>query len=195
MRVRSIAKKMTTFDKLLAEFSQLHEAIGMLEDVKILYQYVVENKFRNVLELGTLHGNSCRTFACAASTLPNTYITSIDIEKGCLDECLEKLKKDGTERFVTFKHKDSVKFLQEQQDNFWDCIFIDTDHRLIQTIAEIFLAGTKVKQNGGYIFMHDTGMLEVRQAIELLQKYRKVEHERFNTPAGLDLIIFREEFK
>jgi predicted O-methyltransferase YrrM len=182
---------MKTFDELLKEFSTLHESIGMLEDVKILYKYVTEKKFKNVLELGILHGNTCRTFACAAATLPDTHITSVDIEQGCVDVCKEKITHDGTYNYVTFYQSDSVKFLNNQPYYSFDCIFIDTDHRLTQTLAELFLAGTRVLQDGGHIFMHDTGMLEVQQAIDLFKHYRLIEHTRFQTPAGLDLIVLR----
>ncbi len=180
---------MKTFNELLAEFSTLHESIGMLEDVKILYQYITENKFKNILEIGILHGNTCRTFACAASILPDTCITSVDIEQGCIDVCREKIEHDGTDKYVKFYCSDSVKFLNQQPFFNYDCIFIDTDHRLTQTIAEIFLAGTRVLQNGGCIFMHDTGMLEVQQAIDLFKYYKFIKHVHFQTPAGLDLII------
>jgi hypothetical protein len=48
----------------------------------------------------------------------------------------------------------------------------------------------KVKQSGGHIFMHDTGMQEVREAIDVFSFYRKFKHTRFQTPAGLDLLEF-----
>jgi len=179
---------MKDWNELLSELGTLHESIGMFEDLKIFYEYTLKYKYNNILEIGILHGNSNRTFACAASVLPNTKITSVDIEQGCINECYAKLKNDGFEQYVTYVKSDSVKFLHQSNDNYWDCIFIDTDHRLTQTLAEIFLAGLKAKQNGGHIFMHDTGMQEVRDAIEVFKKYKKYKHTRFQTNAGLDLL-------
>ena len=179
---------MKTWNELLAEFSILHESIGMLEDLKVFHQYTTTKQYQNILELGILHGNSNRTFAFAASKLPNTYLTAVDIEQGCIDQCAAKTTNDGTRQYVTYIKSDSVKFLHQSNDNYWDCIFIDTDHRLTQTLAEIFLAGLKAKQNGGHIFMHDTGMQEVRDAIEVFKKYKKYKHTRFQTNAGLDLL-------
>jgi predicted O-methyltransferase YrrM len=180
---------MKTFKELLEEFKVVHVSLGMLEDVKLLYDYATGMKFQRILEFGVLHGNSTRTFASAASVTQNCHITSVDVEQGCIDEVSRKLKDDNLEKYVTFHKDNSIDFLLHQPNGAWDCIFIDTDHRFVQTVAELFLAGLKVKQTNGFIFMHDTNMGEVAQAIELFKSYVPCGHKHFNTPAGLDVII------
>jgi len=179
---------MKTFNKLLEEFKQIHTSMGMVEDVKLLYEYATKIRFPRVLELGVLHGNSTRTFACAAYEA-GSHITSVDIEQGCLDEVARKLKDDGLAEYVTFVNSDSVKFLMNQPSETWNCIFIDTDHRLTQTLAELFVGHDKLVE-GGYMFMHDTNMGEVVTSIEFYKKqFEPTIHRHFDTPAGLDLII------
>jgi predicted O-methyltransferase YrrM len=189
MWIRSFNEKMNNFINLIKELETLHSAKGMIGDLHCFYTYTKERNFKNVLEFGVLHGNSTRTWACAASELPDTHITSVDIEQGCLDETLEKLKNDGLDKYVTLIKSNSVDFLKVQPDDYYDCIFIDTDHRYAQTVTELFLAAKKVKQKGGFIFMHDTCMPEVREAIGLFKSYMPIKHYMLDTPAGLDILI------
>lgn len=174
---------------LLSEFETQHESRGMIDDLKLLYNSTVENKYKNILELGVLHGNSTRVFALAASILKNCNITSVDIEEGCCKEAYEKLKQYELEKYVKFVTSDSVEFLLDQDDDFFDCIFIDTSHTYKQTIVELFLAGLKVKQDGGHIFLHDVHMPNVSSAIELFMSYNKhLKYIKYHTPAGLEFI-------
>ncbi len=187
---------MKNFNELLLEFDSLHEAKGMLEDVKILYDYTITRGFQNILELGVMHGNSTRTFACAASNLPNTHVTSVDIEEQCCDEVSQRLQSDGLASFVTFVTSDSIEFLNKQPDDFYDCIFIDTTHEFKQTLCELFLASFKVKQHKGYIFMHDVAMPQVVTAIEAFMKCDpNCTFEKFSTPAGLGLVKINRKYE
>src|SRR4030067_2304146 len=176
---------MITFNELLKEFEVLHESIGMLPDVKLLHDYVKNNNLKEILELGILHGNSSRTFAVAASEI-NGHLTSVDIEQTCLDDVLQRLKKDGTENFVTLIEGDSIKFLLKQPDKKYDCIFIDTNHLFRQTIAEIAVAMLKINENG-YLFLHDTNQEGVSQAITIFMKYAsdRISFNNHQTNAGL----------
>lgn len=182
---------MITFNELLKEFEGLHESIGMLPDVKLLYDYVKNNNLKEILELGILHGNSSRTFAISASEIGG-HVTSVDIEQSCIDEVSQRLKKDGTENFVTFIESDSIKYLLKQPDEKYDCIFIDTNHLFRQSISEIAVALLKIKKNG-FLFLHDTNQEGVVQAITIFMKYAsdKVSFTNHPTNAGLGVMRFK----
>lgn len=182
---------MIDINDLIKEFENIHESKGMVEDIKILYKYAIENQYKNILELGILHGNSTKTFALAASKIPGCLFTSVDIEEYCIEEMKQKLKVYGLEKYVNFVNSDSVKFMESQPDKTYDCIFIDTSHSLNQTIAELFVAALKV-QPGGHIFMHDTAMPEICRAIEIFKQYTKLDFWNFSTPAGLGLIEMKK---
>lgn len=179
---------MIHFNELLKEFESLHESIGMLPDVKLLHDYVKNNNLKKILELGILHGNSSRTFAVAASEIGG-HVTSVDIEQSCLDEVLQRLKKDGTENFVTLIQNDSIKFLLKQSDEWYDCIFVDTNHLFRQTIAEISVALQKIKKSG-FLFLHDTNQEGVNQAITVFMNYasNNVIFTNHQTNAGLGVM-------
>lgn len=182
---------MITFNELLKEFESLHESIGMLPDVKLLHDYVVNNKLTEILELGILHGNSSRTFAVAASEIGG-HVMSVDIEKACIDDVSQRLKKDGTENFVTFVESDSIKFLLKTPDLTYDCIFIDTNHLYRQSIAEISVAMQKIEKDG-YLFLHDTNQEGVAQAITIFMKYvsDKISFTNHQTNAGLGVMRWK----
>lgn len=181
---------MKNINELLEEYKNVHLSMGMLDDVKFMHKFATENKFMNILELGILHGNSTRAFAIACSETGG-HLTSVDIEPACIDEVYQKIKDDGTLDFVTFKTADSIDFLYHQPDGYWDCIFIDTSHLLLQTIGEIFLAAQKVKQNGGYLLLHDTNQEGVDRALKLFLQYNSkcVTFQNHYTNAGLGVIV------
>lgn len=50
--------------------------------------------------------------------------------------------------------KDSLSFLRNQPDSFFDFIYVDTNHQYEQTVKELDLALFKIK-SGGFICGHD----------------------------------------
>jgi predicted O-methyltransferase YrrM len=178
---------MININDLIEEFENNHESKGMVEDCKILYRYAIENQYKNILELGILHANSTKVFALAAFQIPNCRFTSLDIEQYCIDEAKQRLQVYGLESFANFVNLDSVKFLETQPDGSYDCIFIDTNHELKQSLAELFLSALKSNK---HIFLHDTSMPGVMKSIETLRKFEpQYEIMNFPTPSGLGLVI------
>lgn len=187
---------MVDIHTLLSEFETQHESRGMIDDLRLLYNSTLENKYKNILELGILHGNSTRIFALAAKNLKKCKVTSVDIEEGCCKEVYEKLKQYNLEKYIEFVTSDSIEFLLDQPDNSFDCIFLDTSHTFKQTVVELFLCGIKIKQNGGHIFLHDIHMPGVSSAIDLFLSYNPhVEYRKYNTPAGLGFIVMKRRNK
>lgn len=184
---------MKAIDELIKEYLESYESKGMWNDSKILHDYVVERKLKNILEFGVLHGSTTRALAIAASKIEDSNYVSVDIEQGCIDEASAKLEEDGTLKYVKFVCSDSIKFLQSQPYNRWDLIFIDTDHTLRQTVAELFLAASRIKKDNGYVFMHDAHMDGVRQAGELFKFYNaeRFEDQYFQTDSGM--LMFRSK--
>jgi predicted O-methyltransferase YrrM len=184
---------MKTIEELLKEYLESYESKGMVNDAKILHDYVSERQLKNVLEFGVLHGSTTRALAIAASKVPECNYVSVDIEQGCIDEATRKLKEDGTENFVKFVCSDSIKFLQEQTPDFWDFIFIDTDHTIKQTIAELFMAGVCIKQKNGYIFMHDAHMDGVKNTASLFRSYVGDRFDSWFLPTDSGMFLFQSK--
>ena len=186
---------MNTIENLIKEYNDSFESRGMSLDALTLHNFVVTRKLKNILEFGVLHGSTTRALALAASKVVGSNYVSVDIENQCLVEAKEKLINDGTDKYVTFVCSDSIKYLSGQPANYWDLIFIDTDHHLKQTLTELFLAGITVKQNGGLIFLHDASMPEVMQAINIFEFYNKGKCSStiFRTESGLVLITMEKK--
>lgn len=187
---RCFTTEISKLESLIKEYNESYESRGMTLDAHTMYNFIIDRNLKKVLEIGVLHGSTTRFFALAVSQLKDASLTSVDIENQCLEEAKQKLESDGTLTGVNFVCSDSVKFLSDQPFNSWDLIFIDTDHTLKQTIAEVFLAGLVAKQDGGHIFLHDATMPDVIAAIRVFSEYNKgtCSMTAFKTESGLVLI-------
>lgn len=72
--------------------------------------------------------------------------------------CYNEIKrKFANEKNVFIKQQDSISFLTECKDDFFDFIYIDTLHHYDYTFKELELSYLKCK-NGGFICGHDFDM-------------------------------------
>jgi len=78
-------------------------------------------------------------------------LTLIDFDMFCLDRCREKFKK---KKNINYVHGNSKLILKEFDDNYFDWIFLDTDHTYNTTKIELKQANRIVKEDG-MIIIHD----------------------------------------
>ena len=137
------------------------------EHVTTLYMLTIENNLKNILELGTLYGESTLVLLEAAKKIGGR-VTSVDI-----DPCLEAkrlIKSNHLENFWTFIQKDDLGL---EWNEPIDHLFIDTSHTFDHTVAELEKFEPLVRK-GGVITMHDIILYpEVMSAINYYLKKRK----------------------
>ena len=68
-----------------------------------IYDFIIENKIQNILELGIAHGTATCYMAAALNKLGAGKITAVDLQSVAKDfkpSCEEQLKKCNLERYV-----------------------------------------------------------------------------------------------
>lgn len=95
------------------------------EDGQILHDLVVENGFKNILEIGTSTGHSTVWLAWAASKTGGRVIT-IDIDRNRYDKALENFRKAGVDRHIDARLADAHELVKELPGPF-DFVFSDAD--------------------------------------------------------------------
>jgi predicted O-methyltransferase YrrM len=95
------------------------------EDGKILYEIVLQNKYRRGLEIGTSTGHSAIWIAWALSKTGGKLIT-IEIDKGRYRQALTNFKKAGLSEYIDARLADAHELVNELPGPF-DFVFIDAD--------------------------------------------------------------------
>jgi predicted O-methyltransferase YrrM len=178
----------------LRQWQELPEAVDMKDDMAIIYQAVLTNEARNILELGCGGGLSTRALALAAEFLSSgsevpRVVVSVDIDPEKINNVRQKVKDADLEKYAVFTNEDSVNFLQRNCQQTTDFIFIDTDHTFKQTLAEITLSAAVISSKG-YIFLHDTRYPGVWQALTAFMRLNNsFTFIDYNTASGLGLLM------
>jgi caffeoyl-CoA O-methyltransferase len=95
------------------------------EDGKILYEIIVQNKYKRALELGTSTGHSAIWIAWALSKTGGKLIT-IEINEGRYTRALANFKEAGLNEYIDARLADAHQLVNELPGPF-DFIFIDAD--------------------------------------------------------------------
>ena len=78
-------------------------------------------------------------------------LTLVDIDMFCIDKCKDRFADYDN---INYIHGNSKLVLKEFKDNYFDWIFLDTDHTYNTTKIELEQADRIVKDDG-MIFIHD----------------------------------------
>jgi len=95
------------------------------EDGKILYEIVIENKYKKALEIGTSTGHSTIWIAWALSKTGGKLIT-IEIDEGRYKQALANFKEAGLSDTIDARLADAHRLVKELPGTF-DFVFIDAD--------------------------------------------------------------------
>jgi predicted O-methyltransferase YrrM len=95
------------------------------EDGEILYNIIVENQYRNALEVGTSTGHSAVWIAWALSKTGGKLIT-IEIDEDRSRKALANFKEAGLSDFIDARNGDAHQLVKELPGPF-DFAFIDAD--------------------------------------------------------------------
>jgi len=94
-------------------------------DGKILYEIIVQNKYKNALEVGTSTGHSAIWIAWALSKTGGKLIT-IEIDEGRYRQALANFKEAGLSEYIDARLADAHELVNELPGPF-DFVFIDAD--------------------------------------------------------------------
>jgi predicted O-methyltransferase YrrM len=95
------------------------------QDGKILYEIVLQNKYKRALEIGTSTGHSAIWIAWALSKTGGKLIT-IEIDEGRYRQALANFKEAGLSTYIDARLADAHDLVNELLGPF-DFIFIDAD--------------------------------------------------------------------
>jgi len=134
----------------MKKYSYTSKETGMCMDprhIDMLFNILVNNDFKNVLEIGSFHGVSTTAFVEALLLKPNLSVSICDIKisqqvKTLLDSC---------------QNKDRIRVHNTYSKNIingsYDLIFVDGDHALATVKEEVDLL---LKYNVETVLAHDT---------------------------------------
>ena len=95
------------------------------EDGQVLFDLVVQNQYRSILEIGTSTGHSTVWLAWAASKVGGKVVT-IEIDERRHREALAHLEAAGLSEFVDARRADAHTLVKELPGP-WDLVFSDAD--------------------------------------------------------------------
>jgi caffeoyl-CoA O-methyltransferase len=94
-------------------------------DGKLLYDLVVKNQYKDILEIGTSTGHSTIWLAWAASKTGGK-VTTIEIDEGRRKQAIANLTEAGLQHYVDSRLGDAHKLVKELKGPF-DFVFSDAD--------------------------------------------------------------------
>lgn len=137
------------------------------EDGKVLYNFVLENKISNILELGFQHGVSTNYFAAALDELGSGKILTIDreIARNENPNIFELSKKTALDKYIDIKFATTSyiwelrKLIKHNLQNpkeakLFDFCFLDGAHSF-ETDGFAFYLVDKLLKDGGIILFDD----------------------------------------
>ncbi len=120
------------------------------EDGKILYEIVLQNKYKRGLEIGTSTGHSAIWIAWALSKTGGKLIT-IEIDEGRYKQALANFKEAGLSEYIDARLADAHDLVNELSGPF-DFVFIDADKDWYTNYAKALIPKL---ESGGCLTAHN----------------------------------------
>jgi caffeoyl-CoA O-methyltransferase len=134
------------------------------EDGKILYETIVQNKYKKALEVGTSTGHSAIWIAWALNKTGGKLIT-IEIDEGRYRQALANFKEAGLSEYIDARLADAHQLVNELSGPF-DFVFIDADKEWYTNYAKALV---QKLEPGGCMTAHNVE--EGRYAMRGTQEY------------------------
>jgi len=166
------------------------------EDGKILYEIILQNKYKRALELGTSTGHSAIWIAWALSKTGGKLIT-IEIDEGRYREALANFKEAGLSEYIDARLADAHQLVNELPGLF-DFVFIDADKDWYTNYAKALVPKL---EPGGCITAHNveegrsgmSGTREYYQYMKSLSEFESSLHPR--SRAGISVSYKKKKNK
>jgi caffeoyl-CoA O-methyltransferase len=156
------------------------------EDGKILYEIVLQNKYKKALEIGTSTGHSAIWIAWALSKTGGKLIT-IEIDEGRYRQALANFKEAGLSDYIDARLADAHDLVNELPGPF-DFVFIDADKDWYTNYAKALVPKLEL---GGCMTAHNVekgrfGMRGTREYYEYVKSLPEFETSLHpKSPAGM----------
>ena len=141
-----------------------------LSDGKILYDIIIENDYKNAVEIGTSTGHSAIWIAWALSKTGGKLLT-IEIDKDRYLEAKANFKKAGVSKFIDVRLADAHELVPALEGEY-DFVFSDADKYWYKNY---FIAMDPKLKVGGCFTAHNTAM-RVNGIGEFLRHIEGLEH-------------------
>ncbi len=156
-----------------------------LSDGKIMYDIIVENGYKNAVEIGTSTGHSAIWIAWALSKTGGKLIT-IEIDKNRYIQAKANFKKAGVSKYIKIRLADAHELVPELPGEY-DFVFSDADKYWYKNY---FIAMDPKLKSGGCFVAHNTlmrvnGIKEFLNYIESLESYETILDS--SGPSGISI--------
>ncbi len=156
-----------------------------LSDGKIIYDIIVQNGYKNVVEIGTSTGHSAIWIAWALSKTGGK-LTTIEIDKNRYFQAKANFKKAGVSKFIETKLADAHDLVPKLKGKY-DFVFCDADKYWYKNY---FIALDPKLKRGGCFVAHSTiaqvnGIKEFLDYVENLENYETILDE--SGPSGMSI--------
>ena len=166
------------------------------EDGKILYEIIIQNKYKRALEVGTSTGRSAIWIAWALSKTGGKLIT-IEIDEGRYRQALANFKEAGLSEYIDARLADAHQLVNELPGLF-DFVFIDADKDWYTNYAKALIPKL---EPGGCITAHNveegrsglSGTRKYYQYMKSLSEFESSLHPR--SPAGMAISYKKKKNK
>jgi len=143
-----------------------------ISDGKILYDIIIQNNYKNALEIGTSTGHSAIWIAWALSKTGGK-LTTIEIDKKRYLQAKSNFKKAGVEKFIDARLGDAHELVPALNGSF-DFVFSDADKYWYKNY---FIAlDPKIKEAGCFtahnVAVQASGIKEFLDYIKSLKNYK-----------------------
>ncbi len=162
-------------------------------DGKLLYDLILENKYQQVLEIGTSTGHSTIWMAWALSKTGGKLIT-IEIDESRHLEALKNFKEAGVDHLIDARLANAHKLVPDLKGPF-DFVFSDADKGWYQNYFEA--VDPKLKVGGCYTTHNVSDRAGVRWNRDYLQFLQGLNHfeTKVNNSGGGMAISFKKAQK
>jgi predicted O-methyltransferase YrrM len=166
------------------------------EDGRILYEIIVQNKYKRALELGTSTGHSAIWIAWALSKTGGKLIT-IEIDEGRYREALANFKEAGLSEYIDARLADAHQLVNELP-GFFDFVFIDADkdwytHYAKALVPKLELGGCMTAHNVEEGRFGMSGTQEYYEYMKSLPEFETSIHPRSH--AGISVSYKKKKNK
>jgi len=156
-----------------------------LSDGKIMYDIIVENGYKNAVEIGTSTGHSAIWIAWALSKTGGKLIT-IEIDKNRYIQAKANFKKAGVAKYIEIRLADAHDLIPKLSGEY-DFVFSDADKYWYK---KYFMAMDPKLKSGGCFVAHNTlmrvnGIKEFLDYIESLDSYETILDS--SGPSGISI--------
>lgn len=167
----SLDKKVKTF--LENHKNQWHDMNVPESDGQALYDLIIQNDYKNALEIGTSTGRSAIWIAWALSKTRGKLIT-IEINKGRYEQALQNFEQAGLLEYIDARLADAHELVPKLEGPF-DFVFVDADKDWYNKYLNLILPKM---EEGGCFTAHNvlnTYMRGIPEFVEYINNHPDLE--------------------